>query len=152
MVGKQKSQISLLDSAFNARTKHCRTDNLLKKINEFVDWDNFETICKGMYKDSKWGRPSLPIIFALKSLILQYLYNLSDPCPWGCAYWPSEFPALCWHYIWHGYTQLQHYLAIQGPSDKGRASRQDIFRDSQADWQQGTDSQERHYKLSLKRG
>jgi len=32
-----------------------------------------------MYKDSKLGRPSLPIIFALKCLILQYLYNLSDP-------------------------------------------------------------------------
>ena len=79
MIGKQKSQISLLDSAFNARKKHCRTDKMLKNIDNFVNWNNIETICKGMYKDSKRGRPSLPIIFALKCLILQYLYNLSDP-------------------------------------------------------------------------
>jgi len=32
-----------------------------------------------MYKDSKRGRPSVPIIVALKCLVLQYLYNLSDP-------------------------------------------------------------------------
>ena len=32
-----------------------------------------------MYKDSKRGRPSLPIIVALKCLILQYIYNLSNP-------------------------------------------------------------------------
>ena len=31
MIGRQKSQLSLLDSAFSARTKHRRTDNLLKK-------------------------------------------------------------------------------------------------------------------------
>lgn len=32
-----------------------------------------------MYKDSRRGRPSIPIQFSLKCLILQYLYNLSDP-------------------------------------------------------------------------
>jgi IS5 family transposase len=79
MIGKQKSQLSLLDSAFNSRKKLCRADDLLKKIDEFVDWDNLETICKRMYKDTNRGRPSLPIIFALKCLVLQYLYNLSDP-------------------------------------------------------------------------
>ena len=79
MIGKQKSQLSLLDSAFNARTKHSRVDKLLKKIDTFVDWKNLESICNGMYKDSKRGRPSLPVIVALKCLILQYLYNLSDP-------------------------------------------------------------------------
>ena len=79
MIGKQKSQLSLLDSAFNSRTKRSRTDKLLKKINKFVDWENLEFICKRMYKDSKRGRPSLPIIVALKCLVLQYLYNLSDP-------------------------------------------------------------------------
>lgn len=79
MIGKQKSQISLLDSAFNARTKHSRTDKLLKKIDKFVNWENLESICKSMYKDTKRGRPSLPIVIALKCLVLQYLYNLSDP-------------------------------------------------------------------------
>jgi len=79
MIGKQKSQISFLDGAFNARTKHSRTDKLLKKIDKFVNWENLESICKSMYKDTKRGRPSLPIVIALKCLVLQYLYNLSDP-------------------------------------------------------------------------
>jgi IS5 family transposase len=79
MIGTQKSQLSLLDSAFNTRTKRSRADKLLKKIDTFVEWKNLESICNGMYKDSKRGRPSLPIIVALKCLVLQYLYNLSDP-------------------------------------------------------------------------
>ena len=79
MIGNQKSQLSLLDSAFNTRTKSNRADKLLQKIDKFVDWENLEFICKRMYKDSKRGRPSLPIIVALKCLVLQYLYNLSDP-------------------------------------------------------------------------
>lgn len=79
MIGKQKSQISFLDGAFNARRKRSRADKLLKKIDKFVNWNNLESICKRMYKDSKRGRPSLPIIVALKCLVLQYLYNLSDP-------------------------------------------------------------------------
>jgi len=32
-----------------------------------------------MYKPSRRGRPTVPIQFSLKCLILQYLYNLSDP-------------------------------------------------------------------------
>jgi len=79
MIGKQKSQLSILDSAFSARTKHSRTDKLLHKIDTFVNWDSLESICLSMYTDSRRGRPSLPIVFGLKCLILQYLYNLSDP-------------------------------------------------------------------------
>ena len=79
MIGKQKSQLSLLDSAFNARTKRSRADKLLKKIDKYVDWDSLESICTRMYKDTNRGRPSLPIVFGLKCLILQYLYDLSDP-------------------------------------------------------------------------
>jgi len=79
MIGKQNTQLSLLDSEFYARKKHSRTDKLLKKINKFVNWDRLEAICQGMYKDSKRGRPTIPIVIALKCLILQFLYNLSDP-------------------------------------------------------------------------
>jgi IS5 family transposase len=79
MIGKQKSQLSLLDSAFNARTKRSRTDKLLQDIDTYVNWDSLESICVRMYKDTNRGRPSLPIVFGLKCLILQYLYNLSDP-------------------------------------------------------------------------
>jgi len=32
-----------------------------------------------MYKSSRRGRPAVPIQFSPKCLILQYLYNLSDP-------------------------------------------------------------------------
>ena len=79
MIGSQSPQISILDGALNARTKLSRSDTLLKKIDTFVNWENLEMHCTGMYKDSRRGRPTLPIIFSLKCLILQYLYNLSDP-------------------------------------------------------------------------
>lgn len=79
MIGKPKTQLSILDGALNARKKRARTETLLTKIDEFVNWKELEDICKGIYKDTRRGRPTLPIIFSLKCLILQYLYNLSDP-------------------------------------------------------------------------
>jgi IS5 family transposase len=79
MIGKQKSQFSLLDGVFNRRTKKGRTDALLRKIDQFVDFRPFERMCEPMYKPSKRGNPSTPIIVSLKCLILQYLYDLSDP-------------------------------------------------------------------------
>ncbi len=79
MIGKPKSQFSLLDGVFNRRTKKSRTDTLLRKINQFVDFQPFERMCEPMYKPSKRGKPSVPIVVALKCLILQYLYDLSDP-------------------------------------------------------------------------
>jgi IS5 family transposase len=79
MVGQLKPQVSLLDSAFNRRKKRSRSDSLLQKIDQFVDWDKLEGICRPMYKPSRRGRPTVPIQFSLKCLILQYLYNLSDP-------------------------------------------------------------------------
>jgi len=79
MIGQRKAQISFLDSAFNRRKKRSRSDDLLKKIDQFVDWKKLEVICQPMYKPSRRGRPTIPIQFSLKCLILQYLYNLSDP-------------------------------------------------------------------------
>lgn len=79
MVGQTKPQESLLDSAFNRRKKRSRSDDLLKKIDQFVDWSKLEAICRVIYKPSRRGRPTIPIQFSLKCLILQYLYNLSDP-------------------------------------------------------------------------
>jgi IS5 family transposase len=79
MVGQLKPQVSLLDSAFNRRKKRSRSDSLLQKIDQFVDWQKLEEICRPMYKVSRRGRPTIPIEFSLKCLILQYLYNLSDP-------------------------------------------------------------------------
>jgi transposase, IS5 family len=79
MIGKQNPQLSLLDSALSKRKKKSRTDELLKKIDEYVNWNRLESLCRGVYKDSNMGRPSIPVIVSLKCLILQYLYNLSDP-------------------------------------------------------------------------
>jgi len=52
---------------------------LLQKIEQVVDWHKLDVICRPMFKDSRRCRPSIPIQFSLKCLILQYLYNLSDP-------------------------------------------------------------------------
>ncbi len=79
MIGKQKSQFSILDGAFNGRKKRCRSDALLEKINGFVNWDKLVQVCQEIYKDSRRGRPTVPIEFSLKCLVLQYLYGLSDP-------------------------------------------------------------------------
>lgn len=79
MIGKKSLQISILDGAFNQRTKQSRTDQLLKQINEFVNWNKLVETCKVVFKDSKRGRPTTPIEFSVKCLFLQYLYDLSDP-------------------------------------------------------------------------
>lgn len=79
MIGSPKSQLSILDSAFNKRNKQSRTDNLLKKINQFVDWQRLVQEVVQVYSPSKRGRPTVPIVYMLKILFLQFLYNLSDP-------------------------------------------------------------------------
>jgi len=79
MIGKQNSQISILDGAFNSRTKRSRSDALLEKLADAVDWKRLAEISKGVFKDTRRGRPTIPVEFSLKCLFLQYLYNLSDP-------------------------------------------------------------------------
>ena len=79
MIGQAKSQLSILDSAFNRRKKRSRTDKLLTQIDNIVDWKRLERKVEPMFKKSKRGRPTIPIIYSLKCLVLQYLYDLSDP-------------------------------------------------------------------------
>ena len=79
MIGKSQKQFSILDGALNSRSKHSRSDKLLRELDSFIDWNQLESVCSGVYKDSNRGRPSVPIIVSLKCLILQYMYNLSDP-------------------------------------------------------------------------
>ena len=79
MIGKRNSQISLLDSAFNSRTKRSRSDALLEKIADAVDWKKLAEISRVVFKETRRGRPTIPVEFSLKCLFLQYLYNLSDP-------------------------------------------------------------------------
>lgn len=79
MIGRAKTQLNLLDGVLNRRRKRSRSDELLKRIDEFIDWERLVEVCSVVFKDSKRGRPSLPVIFSLKSLFLQFLYDLSDP-------------------------------------------------------------------------
>jgi len=79
MIGRPKSQLSILDSAFNTRTKRSRSDKLLEQIDEFVNWKQLEKEIEPLYTPSRRGRPTVPIVYSLKCLFLQYLYNLSDP-------------------------------------------------------------------------
>jgi len=79
MIGTRNSQISILDGAFNSRTKRSRSDALLEKLADAVDWKRLAEISRGVFKDTKRGRPTIPVEFSLKCLFLQYLYNLSDP-------------------------------------------------------------------------
>jgi len=79
MIGKQNSQISILDGAFNSRTKRSRSDALLEKLADAVDWKRLAEISKGVFKDTRRGRPTIPVEVSLKCLFLQDLYNLSAP-------------------------------------------------------------------------
>jgi len=79
MIGKKTFQISILDGAFNGRTKQSRPDQLLIEINKVVNWEQLVATCQVVFKNSKRGRPTTPIEFSIKCLFLQYLYNLSDP-------------------------------------------------------------------------
>ena len=79
MIKKQHSQLSILDSAFSKRKKRSRSDNLLESIDKFVDWTPLVEQCTVLFKQSKRGRPTTPIIFSLKCLFIQFLYGLSEP-------------------------------------------------------------------------
>lgn len=79
MIKTQQHQISILDGAFSKRKKRSRSDDLLEKIDDFIDWTPLVEQCKIVFKQSNRGRPSIPIIFSLKCLFIQFLYGLSEP-------------------------------------------------------------------------
>jgi len=79
MIKKQHSQLSILDGAFSRRKKRSRSDNLLESIDKFIDWTPLVDPCVVMFKQSKRGRPTTPILFSLKCLFIQFLYGLSEP-------------------------------------------------------------------------
>ncbi len=79
MIKKQHTQLSILDGAFSRRNKRSRSDNLLESIDKFVDWAPLVDQCAVMFKKSNRGRPTIPIIFSLKCVFIQFLYGLSEP-------------------------------------------------------------------------
>jgi len=79
MIGRPAKQINFLDSVFSNRKKRARTDALLQKVNQLIDWSFLVEMVEKTYKPSRRGRPSIPMLYMIKILFLQYLYNLSDP-------------------------------------------------------------------------
>ena len=79
MIKKQHSQLTILDGVFSRRKKRSRSDSLLESIDKFIDWTPLVEQCVVMFKKSKRGRPTTPIIFSLKCLFIQFLYGLSEP-------------------------------------------------------------------------
>ncbi len=79
MIGKPRRQLTMVDSAFTNRQQLIRSEKLLERINELVTWGQLTAIVEKTYKKSRRGRPSIPIEYMLKCLLLQYMYNLSDP-------------------------------------------------------------------------
>ena len=75
MIGTQNSQISILDGALNTRSKRSRSDALLAKLAEAVDWQKLTEVSRVVFTDTKRGRPTIPVEFSLKCLLLQYLYG-----------------------------------------------------------------------------
>jgi len=53
----------------------------LSELNRLIDWGRFRVIVQGLYdnKSSKGGRPNIDEVVMIKALLLQSLYNLSDP-------------------------------------------------------------------------
>ena len=79
MIGRPTVQMNLLDGALANRKKRSRREKALQAIGSLVDWDALVKEIEPLYKQSKRGRPSVPIRYMIKILVLQNLYNLSDP-------------------------------------------------------------------------
>jgi len=58
MLGKTKNQLSLMDVALNGRPKRSQTEQLLKQIDQFVDWNKLVKAIEPFYNKSKRSRPS----------------------------------------------------------------------------------------------
>ena len=81
MIGKPNKQLSFIDGIFFREKKRSRTEEMLKKIDQTVQWSRLVRIIENsnVFKASHRGRPSIPVIYMIKILFLQFLYNLSDP-------------------------------------------------------------------------
>jgi len=79
MIGKPTRQLNLVDSILTNRKKRSRSDKMLSEIDQFINWSVLVKEIEPLYKNSKRGRPSIPIVYMIKILFLQYLYDLSDP-------------------------------------------------------------------------
>ncbi len=78
MIGKPTRQLNLVDGALTNRKKCSRTEKTLRRIDKLIDWSVLVEEIEGLYKPTKRGRPSIPVLYMIKILFLQTLYNLGD--------------------------------------------------------------------------
>jgi len=73
---------TLVDFALEERYKSIK--QLGDRLSEFsilIDWESFRTVVGDLYRNQteQGGRPNMDIIVMVKMLVLQSMYNLSDP-------------------------------------------------------------------------
>lgn len=78
MIDKPEFQLSIVDSIFKTRRKISGIDKLLEQIDEFVNQKQLEKEIEPLYRPSRRGRPTVPIIYSLKCLFLQYLARYTN--------------------------------------------------------------------------
>ncbi len=66
----------------NRQEKLSQKKPLLNRLNELIPWNEFRAILEPIYqkvRKSDAGRKPIDVIIMFKMLILQHLYNISDP-------------------------------------------------------------------------
>jgi len=70
-------QLSLIEPGSNR--KITRRDEFLKKVSKAIPWELFLRVTSVKYEIKSIGRPKTDLKLMLGIMILQHLYNLSDP-------------------------------------------------------------------------
>lgn len=78
---KDYNQLSFIDSQFSNRKKKSKMIVKLQEIGNFVNWNKILKVAEVIDKSgtSRGGRPRKPLLWMIKMLFIQDLYNLSDP-------------------------------------------------------------------------
>jgi len=69
-----RTQLSFFDAIYD---KLVRKDHFLRKLNTSIDWDSFEPVFSPLYSRGA-GRSAHNPVLMFKTLVLQFLYDLSD--------------------------------------------------------------------------
>jgi IS5 family transposase len=76
MVRREEKQVSLADALVYERVPG---NKVLIQIEQYIDWSPIRRRLEKLYRLDGPGRPAYPVITLFKVLLLQNLYNLSDP-------------------------------------------------------------------------
>ena len=73
-------QLGILDQLASGSGQVSRSTKRLQKIDEWLDWKPLYKIGRRIDKTGpKGGQPRKPVRWMIRGLLLQYLYQLSDP-------------------------------------------------------------------------